>query len=291
MEYVAHILIMVAIYSILAASLNLITGVTGVISLAHAALYGVGAYVTALLALSCGVQFPAAIVIAMAITGLTAGIVGCALVRLPQDGVIVATFAFQILFTRLVTNSSATGGSSGLPGMPSPTFLGIDIGSPVVFSCIAVAIAAVSVVSIRLMVYSRPGRVFRAIRDDELLAATTGHNVRRYKAVAFAASGALAGGAGALYAFHISFVDPSPFAIMESIFILAAVLIGGAGTVWGPILGAVMLVVLPEILRFVGLPSDTAAQLRDFVFGACLVAAMVWRPRGLLRGYLIGQTE
>jgi branched-chain amino acid transport system permease protein len=121
-----------------------------------------------------------------------------------------------------------------------------------------------------------------AIREDEVFALAAGKNVAAYKVAVFVIGSGMAAIAGALYAYYISFIDPTSFTVMESIFIISIVIIGGAGSLWGPVIGAVVLVTLPELLRFIGLPSSVAANLRQILYGGLLVAFMMWRPQGLV---------
>jgi branched-chain amino acid transport system permease protein len=131
--------------------------------------------------------------------------------------------------------------------------------------------------------------VLHAIREDEVFTRALGKNTLRYKVTAFAVSAALAASAGSLYAHYIIYIDPTSFTVMESILVISMVIIGGAGSPWGPLVGAVVLVTLPEALRFVGLPSSVAANLRQIFYGALLVIMMMFRPRGLVGRYGFGR--
>jgi branched-chain amino acid transport system permease protein len=133
-----------------------------------------------------------------------------------------------------------------------------------------------------MIVRSPFGRVLKAIREDEVFAQASGKNVAVYKVLVFAISAGLAAIAGVMYAHYISFIDPTSFTVMESIFIVSIVIIGGAGSLWGPVVGAVVLVTLPEILRFIGMPNAVAANLRQIIYGGLLVAFMMWRPQGFI---------
>ncbi len=133
------------------------------------------------------------------------------------------------------------------------------------------------------------GRVMHAIREDEVVAKSLGKNTLRFKITVFAVSAALAAMAGSLYAHYISYIDPTSFTVMESILVIAMVIIGGAGSLWGPLIGAFVLVMLPEGLRFLGLPSAVAANLRQIIYGSLLVVMMMVRPRGLVGRYAFGR--
>ena len=133
------------------------------------------------------------------------------------------------------------------------------------------------------------GRVLHAIREDSDFAESLGKDSRRFKFTVVLISGALAGLAGSLYAHYVTYIDPSSFTVMESIAVLSMVIVGGAGTLWGPLLGATVLVSLPEVLRLVGLPDSVAANVRQILYGALLVLVLAKRRRGLTgRGAVFG---
>ena len=141
------------------------------------------------------------------------------------------------------------------------------------------------------IVQSPFGRVLKAIREDEVFAQAAGKSVAAYKVLVFMIGAGMAAVAGVMYAHYISFIDPTSFTVMESIFIISIVIIGGAGSLWGPVVGAVVLVTLPELLRFLGLPSSIAANTRQIIYGGLLVAFMMWRPRGFLGEYAFQSKE
>ncbi len=286
MEYLLHILILIGIYVILAESLNLIVGYTGLLSIAHAAFYGVGAYVAALMALKLGSPFTINIICAVIISGLLGGLVGIPSLRIRGHYFVIATFAFQVIAFSILNNwVSFTGGPMGLPGIPQPIILGWKISSHIEF-LLLVGFCAILILWICHRIVKSPfGRVLMAIREDEVFALAAGKNVAVYKVAVFVVGSGMAAVAGVLYAHYISFIDPTSFTVMESIFIISIVIIGGAGSLWGPVIGAVVLVMLPEALRFVGLPSSLAANMRQIIYGGLLVAFMMWRPQGLAGKY------
>ena len=286
MEYLLHILILIGIYVILAESLNLIVGYTGLLSIAHAAFYGVGAYVAALMALKLGSPFVINIICAVIISGLLGGLVGIPSLRIKDHYFVIATFAFQVIAFSILNNwVSFTGGPMGLPGIPQPAVFGWVISSHIEFLLLVGVFAALVFWLCHRIISSPFGRVLMAIREDEVFASSVGKNVAVYKVTVFAIGSGMAAIAGSLYAHYISFIDPTSFTVMESIFIISIVIIGGAGSLKGPVIGAVVLVMLPEILRFVGLPSSVAANIRQILYGGLLVAFMMWRPQGLVGKY------
>lgn len=159
------------------------------------------------------------------------------------------------------------------------------LGSPRKFLLLVVLSAVASVFFVRLVGASPYGRLLKSIREDEMLAASLGKNVQAVKMSAFIISSIFAGLAGVFYASYVTFIDPTSFAPMESIIILAMLLIGGAGSAVGPLLGALFLVAIPELLRFLGLPGNVAAATRQLIFGLLMTVLMVFRPKGLIGEY------
>jgi branched-chain amino acid transport system permease protein len=282
-DYLLHILILIGIYTILSVSLNLISGYTGLLSVAQAALYGVGAYIAALLALHFHLPFLVGLVCAALGAAVISVIIAAPSLRVHDDYFVLATFAFQVIAFGVMNNwVNFTGGPMGLPGIPQPVIFGITISTHWQFLFLAAILAALAVLLVRCLVRAPFGRVLRAIREDEVFAQSLGKNVIKYKLLVFVIGGALAAVAGALYAHYISFIDPTSFTVQESIFILAIVIVGGSGSIAGSIVGAVALVALPEALRFIGLPSSIAANVRQILYGGALVACMMFRPQGIL---------
>src|SRR5882724_3268501 len=286
MSYGLHMLVLAAIYSVLAISLDLLAGHTGLLSLAHAAFYGLGAYTSALLTLHGGLPFLASVFVGMGVAGLISLAVSLPSLRLHDDYFVITTFGFQkILFSVFNNWIDLTHGPLGIPGIPQPLVLGWHVDSNVDFVVLGIAFTAIAYLIVYLLTSAPFGRVLHAIREDEVFAKAHGKNTLYFKVAAFAVSAALAAMAGSLYAHYITYIDPTSFTVMESILIISMVIIGGAGSSWGPLVGALVLVMLPEALRFIGLPSPVAANLRQIIYGALLVVMMMFRPRGLMGKY------
>jgi len=286
MDYLLHILILICIYIILASSLNLISGYTGLLSISHAAFYGIGAYVAALMSLRLESNFLLNILCAIIISGIFGAIVGFPSLRIRDDYFVIATFAFQIITFSILNNlTSFTGGPMGLPGIPQPVLFGLKISSHEQFLLLTGFFTVCVFLICRRIVCSPFGRVLKTIREDEVFAAASGKNVAFYKVMIFVIGAGMAAIAGSMYAYYISFIDPTSFTVMESIFIISIVIIGGAGSLWGPVVGAIVLVALPEVLRFLGMPSSIAANMRQIIYGALLVVFMMWRPQGFMGEY------
>lgn len=284
MDYVFHVLILSAVYASLAVSLSLLVGHAGLLSLAHAAFFGLGAYTSSLLSLHFHLPFlvtaPAAILAGVVLSFLIA----VPSLRLRDDYFVIATFGFQIVIVAVINNwIDLTGGPLGIRGIPRPALAGLGVSLRTEFVALSLLFLGLTAVIVWRITRQPLGRVLRALREDEIFTASLGKNVFGAKIVAFAVSCALAAGAGTIYAHYISYIDPSSFGISESILIISMVIIGGAGSRWGPILGAVVLVSLPELLRIAGIPGPVAANLRQIVYGVLLVLMMWYRPAGLVR--------
>jgi branched-chain amino acid transport system permease protein len=286
MDYVLHILVMMLIYSILSVSLDLAVGHTGLVSLAHASFYGVGAYASAILCGLMGFSFW---------VGISAGIVVAALMsvglsimslRLSEDYFAIGTFSFGLVVSSVLTNwLSVTRGPFGIPGVPPPIIFGWTVRSQVGYLVAGATVLAMAVIVVRHFSSHQFGRVIHCIREDEVLAQSFGKNTLSFKVTVFALGACFAAVAGSLYAHYISFVDPTSFSINESILILSIVIVGGPASRFGPIIGAILLVGVPEVLRFAGLPFSVAADLRQILYGGVLVGIVLFRPQGIAGNY------
>jgi branched-chain amino acid transport system permease protein len=294
-EYLLHILILICIYVTLAVSLDLLVGHTGLLSVAQAAFYGLGAYTSALLAIHHQFPFILSILVGMAVAALCSVLVSLPSLRLHDDYFVIATFGFQMILFSIFNNwRDLTGGQNGIPGIPRPSMWGWTIQSYTGFVGLAGIIATFACVVVWRITTSPFGRVLHAIREDEIFAQALGKNTLRFKVTAFAVSSALAAAAGSLYAHFITYIDSTSFTINESIFIISIVIIGGAGNIWGVIIGAAILVSLPEALRFVELPTSAPASLRQlFVpanlrqifYASLLIVLLMVRPKGIMGRY------
>ena len=289
MAFLFHILILVCLYAVLAVSLDLIVGRLACLSICQAGFFGLGAYTSALLAvhfpwLPFGCFMGAAAGVGMAFA--VSFIISLPSLRLHDDYFVIATFGFQVIIFSIFNNwTGLTRGPLGIPGIPQPVIFGWHVDTHLEFLALAAAFACFAYFVVYRITSSPFGRVLHAIREDEVFAKAHGKNTLYFKVTAFAVSAALAAMAGSLYAHYITYIDPTSFTVMESILIISMVIIGGAGSLWGPLVGAIVLVTLPEALRFFGLPSAVAANLRQIIYGALLVVMMMFRPRGLVGKY------
>jgi branched-chain amino acid transport system permease protein len=267
--YAMQVIVNIGIAIPLALGLNVITGLTGQLSLGHAAFMSIGAFVSAICTIRLGLPFE----INLAISGLvTAGIgalIGFPILRLSGDYLAICTLGFAEIVKVAFLNLDLTNRAFGL-SVPSPALL-----VPMPFYVLGVAI--LSIVFVAFLHSSRFGRALKAIREDEIAAEAMGINPARYKVQSFAIGAFLAGVGGALYAHFLGYINPSDFGFLKSVDILGMVVLGGLGSIPGTVIGAAILTAAPEFLRFM-------AQYRMLVYGALLVCLMVFRPNGLLGG-------
>lgn len=281
MEYVLHVLITIGIYVILASSFNLVVGYTGLFSIAHAAFYGIGAYASALLTLKFGWSFLGAMAVGLLVAGLLGAAISLPSLRVGGDYLVIASFALQMLVYSVFLNwLSVTRGPMGLPGIPRPEILGWVVSDTRQYLALTALFTIVCAAVVWQTAHSPFGRVLRAIREDEVAARSLAKNVVYFKVAVFILAGALAAVAGSLYAHYVTFINPDSFTLQESIFIFTVVIVGGAGSYRGAILGAAVMIALPESLRFLQVPQTVAGPFRQVLYGALLVFCMRYRPQG-----------
>lgn len=282
MEYLIHIAILASIYGILGLSLNLIVGETGLLSVAHAAFFGIGAYAAALLMTVVGLNFFLAAILGIVFTGLIAAAIGIVFSQLSGVYYAFASLGFNVIAYNVFLNwQSVTRGPIGIPGIPRPSIFGVHLIENAAYLILVVIALVFTYWVCSFITRSSLGRVLRAIREDEELVSVFGYQVSAHKLTVFIISGMLAGIAGALFASYISFISPSSFTLAESILVLSIIIFGGLSSHKGAVLGAIALVALPELLRFVGFPVEVAAQMRQGVYGLVLILLMLYRPRGI----------
>ena len=289
MEYVIHIIILINIYIILTTSTNLVVGMVNMLSLGQAAFYGIGAYLSVLAIMVFHWPLIPALFFTMIITGFVSLLISWPSVRLRGDYFVLATLGFQlIVYTVLYNWVKVTKGPYGIPGIPSPVLFGnITISGLWPFLALSGFIAILVIFIFASLIRSPFGRALRGVRDDELSMQALGKNVAMLKIQAFAISSAFIAIAGFLYATYVSYIDPTSFNLDESIFILTALIVGGLGNIRGPVIGAIFIILLPEALRFIGMPDSVAANLRQIIYGLALILFMLYRPQGLAGNYAI----
>lgn len=282
MEYVLHLLILICFYTLLSQSLNLSAGITGLISLAQAGFYGIGAYTTAVLSSHYGFSFWINLPIAMLLSGLIAFLVSFIALRTVEDYFIICTLGIQVIIFSIMNNwMSLTNGPMGIPGIPAIHLFGISLDSKTPFLILTIFfVVLVWYISSNITIAGF-GKTLRAISEDEIYTQSIGKNVYKLKILSFTLSAVLAAIPGVLYAHYISYIDPTSFTVNESIFILSIVIIGGLGSLTGIFFASTFLVLLPEALRFVGMPDNIAANMRQVLYGLILVIIMITGKNGI----------
>lgn len=284
MEYTLHVIYLLCIYIMLVLSANLTTGMANLLTMCQAAFYGIGAYIGTLFLFQCNYLFVVIAIAVMLVTGVSSLIVSYASVKLKGDYFVLATMGFQlIVYTILYNWTEVTNGTYGIAGIPGINlFFGAVSLDGIYLNLAFVILITIAVVLFLYRLKNSPyGRLLKAIRNDDITVEAFGRNTASVKIWAFALSSAIAGLAGALYASYVGYIDPTSFPLKESIFILCALFIGGIGNIEGPICGAAFVIVLPELLRFVGLPDSVAAEIRQIIYGVALVLIMIFRPQGI----------
>lgn len=286
MDLLLHLAIVVAIYAIFALSLNLEVGYTGLFNFGHVAFFAIGAYASALLSLQ-GAPFWLSLLAGIACAAFGGLVIAIPSLKLEGDYFGIATLGFAEIVRMLLQNQVAwTKGPMGLPGIPKPAILTFHFDTLPAYLLLALVAAALTLLIIGFLTLSPFGRVLKAIRDDETAAAVLGKNPFAYKMASFVIGSAFAGLAGVLWAHFITFVSPGDFTLTETILVLLIVVLGGKGTLWGPVVGAMVLIFFQESVRFLRLPpewSGILGPLQQMVFGLLLVVLMLFRPEGLIR--------
>ncbi len=281
MNFFLSYLILAEIFAIMALSTNFLVGIIGIFSVSQAALMGVGAYAYAGLAMA-GLPFPIALLVAVTLCALLNVVTSLPALRLAGDYFVITSFGLQFIATAVFVNwVQVTGGSTGIAGIPAPAVLGVSFEEPqyfVILSSLALGLAALAYT---LLMRSSYGRVLHAVRLNELAAGAAGRNVLKMKLGISAVSGVYAGLAGALYAVFMSYIDPSSFDIQLSMLILTMLVIGGARTLAGSVIGPFLLLMIPQVLALVHIPPELLGPTRALAFGALLVVFMLWRPQGI----------
>jgi branched-chain amino acid transport system permease protein len=283
MDYLYIYLILSEIYVLLGLSTNLLVGVVGIFSVSQAAVFGVGAYIVGDFLLSGTLSFlPAVAVAAVACIALNV-LITLPSLRVAGDYFVVTSFGIQLLASATFTNWTwGTGGANGLPGVPPPDLFGMQIASTRGILAVSTVAAVLGCLAFWLILRAPFGRLLKAIREDELAVAAAGKGVLRAKVSAAALAGAFAGVAGGVYATYLSFIDPTSFDLDASILLLTMVVVGGARTLWGSVLGPFLLLALPQLLTLIAIPTTYAATMQQLVYGALLIAFALFRPQGLL---------
>ncbi len=283
MDYLSHLLVVVLIYASLTVSLDLMIGHTGILTFGHASFYGVGAYATAILTVYAGLDWFSAMALAFVAGALAAALVGVPTLRLGGDYFILALFGFSLIVTSLIVNMEwLTNGPFGIRGVPRPS-----LGPFVVQSGAGILIFTALVVALIYFVHWRfstsPMKAtLHAIRDDEPVAMALGIDAVRVKIVVFTLGGGFAALSGALAAFYFRFVNANSFGLTTIILLWAMLFVGGNCSLAGSLAGPAVLVLFPELFRFIGGSGWDIGNIQEAMYGLLLVLLMLFRPQGLV---------
>lgn len=272
--YTTHVAILIMLFAIVSVGLSLVMGFAGQVNLAQAAFFGTGAYASALLTTTYGWNPWLAAPVAVLATCAVALAVAIPALRVQSHYLGIVSLGLAVAFSSLLSNSDATGGASGISKIPPFVVPELDLTGPRDYYYL-VAIALVFVVGFALFIANTTlGRRFKAMRDDVLAAAASGVEIRNYRLIAFVLAGFVGGVAGVLYAHNARYVSPDTFGLGVMFLLLAMVIIGGQDSIWGAVVGAVLLITARNLLTGV----QTYQQL---VYGGLIVATVVFAPRGL----------
>lgn len=271
---------------VLTVSLNLILGYGGMASMAHAAFFCIGGYISAIVTMHWGCNFLFGVVTATVLTSAVGGAFAAPFIRVQNEYLILFTIAFQmVVFHLMLSLYNITGGDSGIFGVPHAQLFGLNLRGPIYFLPF-MTVFVLLVYSVALRVTKSPfGRVLKGIREDETSVASLGKNVMKFKVTVFMVGTGIAAGAGGIFAHYTQFISPSIGSLDQSILIIAMVVLGGSANLWGSAVGAFLLIIIPEILNFLPGASDLIVPLRGFIYGILLILFMRFRPEGLIPEY------
>ncbi len=283
--YVLHLLIVAQLYAVLALALNFQLGSANIPNFATGASYGIGAYVSALLAINFGISFWLTLPAAAIAATLFGFLIGIPSMRTRDTYLALVTIAFGVVVQQLLNNFDWTGGPNGLVGIPAPSLFGHSFASPLVvfgwklpsqanFYYLSALLVVVAIVTAHRLHSSRIGLAWNALRADEIAARAQGINVAWFKVLAFAVDAFLAAFAGTIYAFYVSYISPDNFTFLVSVTIMTMVIVGGMDNIFGVIVGAFLLTILPEKLR-------AFSDYRLLFFGIVIIGFLMIRPQGL----------
>lgn len=273
MEYLAHLTLNCGIFIILAVSLNLINGLAGQFSLGHAGFWAIGAYTGAAFSVFAPLPIPdwMNLMVGCGIGGISASIAGALIgipcLRLRGDYLAIATLGFSEIIRLIIINMDVVGGPRGFTNIPKWANLGW------VYLWVVITILVIT-----NLMRGTHGRAIISIREDEIAAESIGINTFKYKLLAFMIGSGFAGVAGALFAYSQQFIHPHGFNFLWSVIILLMIILGGLGSITGAVIGAVILTLLPEVLRLMG---ETVSQWRMVIYSLLLIMLMLWRPQGI----------
>jgi branched-chain amino acid transport system permease protein len=283
LSLLVHLGVIITIYAILAISLNMIMGVTGLFNIGHAAFYGIGAYTSALLA-KAGVPWFFSMLAGVLLAGLVAFVIGVPTLRLVGDYLAVVTMGLGEIARAVFKNwMPVTRGPMGLPGIPHASIFGFRFDSGEKYLVLSVVCLALVYVIGQSLLRSPFGRVLKGIREDDTAVQALGKNTYRFKMTILIIGSGMAGLGGSLFAHYITYIDPTSFVMWLTFFIFLIIMLGGLGNNLGAIVATVVFVAFREGLRFVSMPEWlNPAALQQLIFGVLLILATIFVPRGII---------
>ncbi|MDR0761377.1 MAG: branched-chain amino acid ABC transporter permease [Treponema sp.] len=276
-RYIMRIAIVIGIYSMLTLALNLVAGYTGQLSMGNGGFYAIGAYTSTLLMIHTGMSFWVSLPAAAALAGISGFLLGLPTLRLKGSYLTIVTLGFGEIIRMILMNwDPVTNGTMGIRNIPLPVLFGVKLSfaNHGLYYLVLVLAALVSLFCV-FIINSKIGRAFTAIREDEIAAQMMGVKVVNYKVLAFVLSAFISGIAGAFYAPMVGYIDPNSFTFDVSSQIISMAILGGLGTMRGMYFGAAVLIIFPEVSRFM-------MDYRFVLYGIILVLMMRFRPQGLL---------
>jgi ABC-type branched-subunit amino acid transport system ATPase component/ABC-type branched-subunit amino acid transport system permease subunit len=286
MEYLYSIIIFILIYAVCVQSLNLIMGYVGIVSMCHAIFVAVGAYTAALLSIHLGYNFIAGTLAGFVLAAIIGALLAAPSLRVKDEYIIVFTAGFQMVaYEFMLTARNVTQGQGGITNIPAPTIFGMEIQSSFGYLMLILVISFICFAVAWRVTHSPFSRVLKAIREDETACRALGKNTLQFKVVLFALGGGIAAIAGSTLAYYVTFISPFTFTMDNSISLIVMVVLGGLASFWGPLVGAAILVGLPEALRFMPGTAGVIDAIREILYGAILVILMLFRSQGILPEY------
>ena len=279
MEYILTIMVLISIFVILSSSYNLVIGYGGLATVAHPIFYALGAYTSALLAIHFGLPAVVCVLAGALVAVIASVLLALSALRVSGDYLLIASLGFQLGLLQVIKNFEFTGGPGGLSAIPS-TITG-PWRTPV-YLLICGGIAVLTVYLISRIVHGPYGRAITAMRDEELAFSALGRNAMTIKVVVFAIGCGIAGIAGGLYAYYFQYVSPEQFEVLHSAAMLTMVVLGGMSTTFGPVVGAIVLIAIPQAITFLELPPNVMAPMQGIIFTTLVMLFLFLRPAGLV---------
>ncbi|EKE27943.1 MAG: hypothetical protein ACD_3C00123G0009 [uncultured bacterium (gcode 4)] len=286
MDYFVHIAIFIWIYTILSLGLNLVIWYAWLLNVTQAAFYGIWAYITAILTSRYQMNFFVAMLVGVLVCSVLSYLIWIVLSKFSWDFYALGSIWFNfIVFSILLNLESITNGSLGIRWISKPQLFFIDFSPNSYFLILVIAITALLYLFSKYIVNSSYWRVLKSIREDEEAIRAFWYDTLYFKLSIFIIWAWFASIAGSLFASYMTFIDPTSFTIHESIFMLTIVILGWLANLKWSVLWAVILIILPEVLRFIWMPEEIAAQSRQLMYGLVLVLLMLYRPQWLIWEY------